>query len=259
MNTVTMTPLGVQHPVASREDWLAQRRELLAREKELTHQRDRIARDRRALPWVRLDKPYTLATTSGPRTLADLFEGRRQLMVQHFMLAPGWEAGCQSCSFMADHLVGTKLHLEQRDLSVLLVSRAPLAEIQRFRRRMGWDFEWASSHDSDFNQDFAVSFPPESRVEGEVYYNYGMTSFPHTEAPGISFFWRDDAGDVFHTYSTFGRGVEAMMGSYDLLDMAPLGRDEDHLAYGMEWVRHHDRYDAAPKSAPVAPCCASRA
>ncbi len=249
----------MQHPVVSRDAWLAQRLALLAREKQLTHLRDEIARERRELPWVRLDKPYVLATASGPRPLADLFEGRRQLMVQHFMLAPGWEAGCQSCSSMTDHLVGTQVHLAQRDLGVLLVSRAPLPEIQRFRRRMGWDVEWASSHDSDFNQDFAVSFPPERRVDGEVYYNYVMTEFPHTEAPGISFFWRDDAGAVFHTYSTFGRGVEAMMGSYALLDMAPLGRDEDGLAYGMEWVRHHDRYDAAPAAAPVAPCCAARA
>ena len=248
----------MKHPVAARDAWLARRLALLAREKQLTHLRDEVARERRELPWVRVDKPYVLATTSGPRALADLFEGRRQLMVQHFMLAPGWEAGCQSCSFMADHLVGTKVHLEQRDLAVLLVSRAPLAEIQRFRRRMGWDVEWASAHDSTFNEDFAVSFAPGSRVDGEVSYNYGMTAFPHTEAPGISFFWRDDDGAVFHTYSTYGRGVEAMMGSYALLDMAPLGRDEDGLAYGMEWVRHHDRYDAAPAAAPVAPCCASR-
>jgi len=251
----------MKHPVASRDAWLAQRLALLAREKQLTRLRDEIARERRDLPWVRLAKPYVLATTSGPRALADLFEGRRQLMVQHFMLAPGWEAGCQSCSFMTDHLVGTQVHLAQRDLGVLLVSRAPLAEIQRFRRRMGWDVEWASSHDSDFNEDFAVSFRPESRVDGEVYYNYRMTGFPHGEAPGISFFWRDDDGAVFHTYSTYGRGVEAMMGSYALLDMAPRGRDEDGLAYGMAWVRHHDRYEARGEpstSAPVAPCCATR-
>jgi predicted dithiol-disulfide oxidoreductase (DUF899 family) len=159
---------------------------------------------------------------------------------------------------MADNLVGAKIHLEHRDLTVALVSRAPLAEIERFRQRMGWEFTWASAHDSDFNEDFAVSFPPASRVDGEVFYNYGMTAFPQEEAPGISFFYKDDAGAVFHTYSTFGRGVEAMMGTtYELLDMAPKGRDEDALDYTMAWVRHHDRYDDSP--APAASCCASRA
>ena len=257
MNTITMPGNGAHHPIVSREDWLVQRRALLEREKALTHQRDQIARERRALPWVRLDKAYSFDTPAGRRTLAELFEGRRQLMVQHFMLAPGWEEGCKSCSFMADHLVGAQVHLEQRDLTVTLVSRAPLAEIERFRQRMGWDFKWASSHGSDFNTDFAVSFPPESRIDGQVFYNYRMTAFPKEEAPGISFFYQDDAGQVFHTYSTFGRGVEAMMMTYDMLDMAPRGRGEDQDAYGMAWVRHHDRYEAA--AAPASSCCAARA
>lgn len=257
MNTITMPGSGTRQPVVSRDAWLAQRRELLEREKALTRQRDQVARDRRALPWVRVDKSYTFDTPAGRRTLAELFDGRRQLMVQHFMLAPGWEQGCKSCSFMADHLVGAQVHLEQRDLTVTLVSRAPLAEIERFRQRMGWDFKWASSHGSDFNVDFAVSFPPESRVDGEVYYNYRMTAFPKEEAPGISFFYKGDAGEVFHTYSTFGRGVEAMMMTYDLLDMAPGGRGEDGDAYGMERVRHHDRYESA--AAPASSCCAARA
>lgn len=257
MNTITMPGNGAHHPVVSREDWLVQRRALLDREKALTRQRDEIARERRALPWVRIDKAYAFDTPAGRRTLGELFEGRRQLMVQHFMLGPGWEQGCKSCSFMADHLVGAQVHLEQRDLTVTLVSRAPLAEIERFRERMGWNFRWASSYGSDFNTDFAVSFPPESRVGGEVYYNYHMTAFPKDEAPGISFFYKDDAGEVFHTYSTFGRGVEAMMMTYDMLDMAPRGRAEEHDAYGMEWVRHHDRYEAAP--APTSSCCAARA
>jgi predicted dithiol-disulfide oxidoreductase (DUF899 family) len=259
MNTITMPNHGVRHPVVSRDDWLVQRRELLEREKALTRQRDQIARDRRALPWVRIDKDYTFDTLAGRRTLAGLFEGRRQLMVQHFMLGPGWEQGCKSCSFMADHLVGAQVHLEQRDLAVVLVSRAPLAEIERFRQRMGWNFKWASSHGGDFNADFCVSFPPETRVDGEVHYNYRMTAFPKDEAPGISFFYKDDAGEVFHTYSTFGRGVEAMMMTYDMLDMAPRGRGEDQDAYGMEWVRHHDRYEPAPAAAATASCCASGA
>ncbi len=259
MNTIAMTPDTAHHPVVSRDDWLAQRRALLAREKALTRQRDEIARERRALPWVRMDKDYVFDTRAGRRTLAGLFEGRRQLMVQHFMLAPGWEQGCKSCSFMADHLIGAEIHLAQRDLTVTLVSRAPLDEIERFRRRMGWDFNWASANGSDFNQDFGVSFPPASRVDGEVEYNYRMTAFPQEEAPGISFFYKDDDGAVFHTYSIYGRGVEAMMMTYALLDMAPLGRGEEHDAYGMEWVRHHDRYEQGPASTPASACCAARA
>ncbi len=259
MNTATIATNGLDHPVASREAWLARRLALLAREKQLTHLSDQIARERRELPWVPLDKTYTFDTPDGPRTLAQLFDGRRQLMVQHFMLGPGWEQGCKSCSFMTDHLAGAKIHLEHRDLTLLLVSRAPLAEIERFRQRMGWPFRWVSAQHGDFNRDFAVSFPAESRIAGEVYYNYGMTAFPQEEAPGISFFFKDDAGDVFHTYSTYGRGVEAMMMAYELLDMAPRGRDEAGLSHGMEWVRHHDRYDAAPAAAPASSCCASRA
>ena len=262
MNTTTTVAANtVDHPVVSLDDWTTQRRQLLAREKELTRLGEQIAQERRALPWVRVDKAYVFDTPDGPRSLADLFDGRRQLMVQHFMLAPGWEQGCKSCSFMTDHLVGAEIHLQHRDLTVLLVSRAPLPEIERFRQRMGWPFKWVSAQENGFNLDFHVSFPPETRVDGEVVYNYGMTAFPQEEAPGISFFWKDDAGDVFHTYSTFGRGVEAMMGTYHLLDMAPRGRDEDKDAYGMEWVRHHDRYEPTPAAAPAAAaaCCASRA
>jgi predicted dithiol-disulfide oxidoreductase (DUF899 family) len=260
MTTTTIPTPDVLHPVASRADWLAQRKQLLAREKETTRLHDRLAAERRALPWVRLDKTYTFETPDGPRTLAELFEGRRQLMIQHFMLGPGWEQGCKSCSYMADHLGGAKIHLEHRDVSLMLVSHAPLAEIERFRRRMGWDLRWVSAFGSDFNLDFQVSFAPESRVDGEVEYNYGRVRFPKDEAPGISFFYRDDAGTVFHTYSTFGRGVEAMMGTYHLLDLAPRGRGEEHDAYGMEWLRHHDRYESAPAPAAApAACCAARA
>jgi predicted dithiol-disulfide oxidoreductase (DUF899 family) len=257
MNNATVLPNAVHHPVASQDDWIAQRRQLLAREKELTRLGDQVARERRALPWVRMDKTYLFDTPDGRRSLAELFDGRRQLMVQHFMLGPGWEQGCKSCSFMADHLLGAEIHLQHRDVTVLLVSRAPLAEIERFRQRMGWAFKWASSDGTDFNLDFHVSFPPETRVDGEVDYNYHRTAFPQEEAPGISFFCKDDAGDVFHTYSTFGRGVEVMMGTYHLLDLAPAGRDERD-GQGMAWVRHHDRYEPAP-SVPASSCCAARA
>lgn len=258
MNTATPTLHDVPHPVASLADWIDRRRQLLAREKALTRLGDEVARERRALPWVRIDKPYVFDTPDGARSLSELFDGRRQLMVQHFMLGPGWEQGCKSCSFMADHLLGAEVHLRQRDVGVLLVSRAPLPEIERFRRRMGWPFKWASAAGNDFNLDFHVSFPEGTRTGGEVYYNWRMTPFPKEEAPGISFFCKDDAGQVFHTYSTFGRGVEVMMGTYHLLDLAPKGRDEEQDEVGMAWVRHHDRYEDAPVPA-ASSCCAPNA
>lgn len=243
------------HPVVTPDRWIAERKKLLAREKEFTHLRDKIAEERRALPWVRIDKEYVFDTPVGERMLADLFEGRSQLMVQHFMLGPGWEQGCPSCSFMADHTDGMQIHLEHRDVTFVAVSRAPLAEIERFHRRMGWKFKWVSSNGTDFNYDFHVSFTPQERAKGEVYYNFGMTDFEAEEAPGISLFYRNEAGGVFHTYSTFGRGVEVMMGTYNMLDLAPKGRAEEGLSYGMEWVRHHDRYEPAPKAGGS--CCAA--
>jgi predicted dithiol-disulfide oxidoreductase (DUF899 family) len=256
MTTATPTPLD-KHPVVTSDQWIARRRALLAREKELTRLRDQVAAERRALPWARLEKDYVFDAPEGRRALADLFEGRRQLLVQHFMLGPGWEQGCQSCSFMADHLGGMAVHLAHRDVTLLVVSRAPLAEIERFRARMGWRFKWVSSHGNDFNHDFRVSFTPEERAAGQVDYNFGPTTFPSEEAPGISVFYKDDAGAVYRSYSTYGRGVEAMMGTYELLDLTPKGRDEHNPAYPMDWVRHHDRYE--PESAEAAPvagaCC----
>lgn len=257
MNTAVAEVNTVNHPVVSRELWVAERKTLLAHEKELTRLRDRIASERRALPWVRIEKDYVFDAPEGRRPLADLFEGRRQLLVQHFMLGPGWEQGCPSCSFMADHIGGMEVHLAHRDVTLLVVSRAPLAEIERFRRRMGWQFKWVSSHGSDFSWDFHVSFTPEQRATGAVYYNWGMVPFPSDEAPGISVFYKDDAGEVFHTYSTYGRGVEVMMGTYNMLDLTPKGRDEADVDNKMEWVRHHDRYEPAPlaKPAPAASSC----
>jgi predicted dithiol-disulfide oxidoreductase (DUF899 family) len=255
MTVTHQAPSSANHSVVSRDRWLAERKTLLAREKELTRLRDEIARERRALPWVRIEKEYVFDTPEGRRTLADLFEGRRQLLVQHFMLGPGWNEGCPSCSFMADHSDGMSMHLQHRDVTPLAVSRAPLAEIERFRERMGWRFRWVSSYGSDFNHDFGVSFTPEERMSGEVRYNYATRPFPAEELPGISAFYKDDAGQVFHTYSTYGRGVEVMMGAYAMLDLTPKGRDEGDVPNKMEWVRHHDRYEPAP---PVAgSCCAS--
>ena len=234
------------HRVVSRDEWIVERKKLLAGEKELTRLRDQLAGERRALPWVRLDKSYVFDTPAGGRTLAELFDGRRQLLVQHFMLAPGWAQGCPSCSFMADHVDGMDIHLAHRDVTFVAVSRAPLADIERFRQRMGWRFRWVSSHGGDFNYDFGVSFTPEEVAKGEISYNYGTWPYAQEEWPGISVLYKDDVGDIFRTYSTYGRGVEVMMGAYAMLDLTPEGRDERDVEYKMEWVRHHDRYEQTP-------------
>ncbi|RDZ27266.1 DUF899 domain-containing protein [Lysobacter silvisoli] len=256
MNTAIADTGITDHPVVSRAQWLAARKALLQREKELTRLQDQMARDRRALPWVKVEKDYVFDTLDGPRRLAELFDGRSQLMVQHFMFAPGWEQGCKSCSYMADHNDGANLHLPQRDVTLVAVSRAPLAELERFRQRMGWKFNWVSSYGTDFNRDFGVNFDPDAMSTGKVDYNYVRQPFPHEEAPGISVFYRDEAGQVFHTYSTYGRGVEVMMHTYPLLELTPKGRDEDELEYTMAWVRHHDRYENAAK--PAASCCSTQ-
>ncbi|MDM0002121.1 thioredoxin family protein [Variovorax sp. J22P240] len=261
MNTAMAEAGTVDHPVVSMDRWVAERKALLAREKELTRMHDQVAHERRALPWVRIEKEYVFDTPEGWSTLANLFEGRRQLLVQHFMLGPGWEEGCKSCSYMADHVDGMKVHLEHRDVTLMAVSRAPLPEIEAFRRRMGWQFKWVSSYGTDFNHDFGVSFTQDELARDEVYYNFDMQPFPSEEAPGISVFYRSEAGEVFRTYSTYGRGVEVMMGTYSLLDLTPRGRIEDNPLYAMDWVRHHDRYEQAPiaktKPAVLGACCST--
>jgi predicted dithiol-disulfide oxidoreductase (DUF899 family) len=256
--TADMTGTTKSHRVATQDEWVAERKKLLAREKELTRFRDEIARERRALPWVRIDKQYVFATPEGRRTLAELFDGRSQLLVQHFMLGPGWEQGCASCSYMADHSDGMDVHLANRDTTLIAISRAPLAEIERFQRRMGWRFTWVSSHGSDFNYDFGVSFTQDQVDKGEVQYNYGTSPHAYEELPGISVFIKDEAGQVFHSYSTYARGVEVMMGTYNMLDLTPKGRSERDVDHKMEWVRHHDRYEPAPlakQAVAIASCC----
>ncbi|MGO1078174.1 DUF899 domain-containing protein [Inquilinus sp. CA228] len=238
--------------IASREDWLAARKALLAEEKALTRARDEISRKRRTLPWVRIDTPYVFDGPQGRETLAELFAGRSQLIVYHFMLAPGWEHGCPSCSFLADTIDGTLVHLAARDVTFAAVSRAPLAEIRRFQQRMGWRFTWVSSHGSDFNYDFGVSFTPQQTAGGSTPYNYGELPFPVEELPGTSVFARDDAGAVYHTYSSYGRGGDLQLTAYTYLDLVPKGRDEDGLAFTMSWVRHHDRYETGPALDPAA-------
>ena len=232
----------MEHRVVSQEEWLAARKQLLRKEKEFTRFRDQLSAERRELPWVRVDKEYVFDGPDGKETLADLFDGRSQLMVYHFMFGPGWEQGCPSCSFVSDHIDGANWHLPHRDVTLLAVSRAPLAQIEAFKQRMGWRFKWVSSYENDFNHDFHVSFTPDEMARGEVYYNYTMTEFPSEEAPGLSAFYQDPNGAVFHTYSTYARGLDMLVGAYNYLDLAPKGRDEAALPWTMAWVRHHDRY-----------------
>ena len=231
--------------VVSDEEWLAARKELLAQEKEYSRARDRLTRLRAQMPWRRIAQSYTFDTVNGPRTLAELFDGRSQLIVYHFMFDPSWEEGCKSCSFIADHYDRAIVHLRHRDVSLVTVSRAPLEKLQAFRKRIGWSFPWVSSHGNTFNADFHVSFTPEETASGKAYYNYVEQSFPAPEAPGASVFARGDGGEIYHTYSCFSRALETFIGAYHWLDLVPKGRDESQLAYGMEWVRHHDRYEDA--------------
>ena len=228
--------------IASPEEWLAARREFLREEKELTRLRDKLAAHRRELPWVKVDKAYTFESPGGPVSLADLFEGRSQLVVYHFMFGPGWEEGCKSCSYVSDHLAATVVHLKARDVAFAAISHAPLAEFAPFKQRMGWTFNWVSSDGSDFNYDYHVSFTAEEMAKGKVYYNYELMEFPMEEAPGLSVFAKDANGDIYHTYSTYGRGLDPLIGTYTVLDLVPKGRDENPDA-PMSWVRYHDRYD----------------
>jgi predicted dithiol-disulfide oxidoreductase (DUF899 family) len=231
-----------QPSVVSHAEWIAARTELLNKEKEFTRLRDEISRQRRELPWERVKKDYVFEGPTGKETLADLFGGKSQLMIYHFMLGPGWAEGCQSCSLLADHFDGSVAHLAARDTRLVVVSRAPLAEIGRFKMRMGWRFKWVSSFENNFNRDYNVSFTKEETAKSQVYYNYEMTQFPSEEGPGASAFYKDESGNIFHTYSTYGRGLDILIGAYNWLDMAPKGRDEEGLAFSMSWVRHHDKY-----------------
>jgi predicted dithiol-disulfide oxidoreductase (DUF899 family) len=231
-----------QPKIVTADEWVAARKRLLAKEKELTRRQDELAAERRELPWVRVEKAYVFDGPSGKETLADLFAGRSQLVVYHFMLGPGWKEGCPGCSILSDHLDGSVAHLAARDVTLVVVSRAPYAEIAPFRQRMGWRFHWVSSHETDFNRDYNVSFSKEEVATGAIYYNYGMNRFPSEETSGISVFAKDESGGVFHTYSSYARGGEPIIGAYHFLDMVPKGRDEAGLPWPMAWVRHHDRY-----------------
>ena len=229
--------------VVTPAEWLAARKELLKKEKEFTRLRDELSTQRRELPWEKVEKTYVFDGPKGKETLADLFGGRSQLIVYHFMLGPGWAEGCPSCSFISDHIDGSVPHLVARDVRLAVVSRAPLPEIEAFKKRMGWRFHWVSSNATDFNYDYHVSMSKEELGKDEIYYNYGMQKFPSEERPGTSVFYKDAAESIFHTYSSYGRGLDILIGAYNWLDLAPKGRDEEGLKHTMAWVRHHDQYD----------------
>ncbi|HZF24680.1 MAG TPA: thioredoxin family protein [Steroidobacteraceae bacterium] len=252
----------MQHRIVSEEEWLKARKEHLAKEKELTRQLDRLRAERRELPWTKVVKPYVFHGRSGPQALSDLFDGRSQLIVQHFMFGPGWQEGCVGCSFGADHVDAALVHLENHDVSFVAVSRAPLAEIEAFRQRMGWRFRWVSSNGSDFNYDYHVSFHKDEIANGKIYYNYVLAEIDSDELPGLSVFYRDGGGEVFHTYSTYARGGELLAGAYNFLDLTPKGRDENGPAFNLtDWVRHHDRYGettGAQRCADPAPATLQR-
>ena len=231
-----------QHRVVSREEWLAARRELLAKEKEFTRLRDQLSQERRELPWVRVDKEYVFEGASGKKTLTELFAGRGQLIVYHFMFDPSWDEGCPSCSFWADNFNGIIVHLNQRDVSLAAISRAPFAQFAPFQKRMGWGFEWVSSFGTDFNTDYHVSFTPEQLAQGEALYNYAPRKTSMSELPGISVFYKAPDGTIFHTYSCYARGLDMLNVAYHYLDLVPKGRDEAGLSRPMAWVRYHDAY-----------------
>jgi len=233
----------MNHSIVSREAWLSARIELLRREKEFTRLRDQLSRQRRELPWEPVDKPYVFESANGKETLAGLFGKRSQLVVYHFMFGPDWQEGCKHCSFWADNFNGIGVHLNHRDVTLVAISRAPIAKIEAFKKRMGWTFPWLSSGNSDFNQDYRVSFTQEEIASGEAFYNYEKGQKASTEREGVSVFYKDEGGSVFHTYSCYARGIDMLNTAYHYLDLVPKGRDEEHLKASQAWVRHHDRYE----------------
>ena len=248
-----MPTTNLDHPVVSRSEWLRISREFLDKEKELTRLSDELARQRRQLPWTRVEKDYEFDGPQGVLTLSGLFGSRSQLAVYHFMFGPEWAEGCPGCSYVTDHINGTLEHLGARDVSLALVSRGPLQKLTEFKQRMGWKLPWVSSARCDFNTDFGVAFTKEQVTSQVKAYNFGTTAPHGEENPGLSLFIKDASGAIFHTYSSYGRGLESLLGTYVILDRTPRGRDEEGLPMPMAWVRHHDKYDPALVS--LQPCC----
>ena len=229
--------------IVSQEKWLEARRKFLKQEKEFTKKRDQVSKARRNLPWVTIEKDYRFDGPKGQESLSELFDGRSQLVVYHFMYGTDWEEGCVSCSFWADNFNGIDIHLRHRDVTLLAISKAPYSKLEAYKKRMGWSFKWVSSATNDFNQDFHVSFSPEEVKNGKVYYNYTEGKAPSEEMPGISVFYKNEQGKIFHTYSTYARGLDMLNGAYHFLDLVPKGRDEEKLSWTMEWLHRHDEYD----------------
>jgi len=231
-----------EHKIVSHDRWVEERQQLLAKEKEFTQLRDELSQARRDLPWERVEKNYIFEGPDGKQTLAQLFGKQSQLIIYHFMFDPDWEAACKSCSFWADNFNGIDVHLKHRDISFLAVSRAPLAKIEAYKKRMGWNFKWVSSFGSDFNYDYQVAFKPEDMASGQVYYNYRKTKAMSPELVGVSVFFKDETGAIYHTYSAYSRGVDILNGAYNYIDLTPKGRDEGER--NQFWVRRHDEYQA---------------
>lgn len=231
------------HLVVSHEEWLSARTAFLAKEKEFTRLRDELSQQRRDLPWEKVNKQYVFDGPKGKETLAELFENRSQLVVYHFMFSPEDDEGCFACSFWADTFNGNSVHLNHRDTTFVAISRAPLDKIEPFKQKMGWSFKWLSSGASDFNFDYQVSFTPEQIKSGEQFYNYIVTDHGMQDREGVSVFYKDESGAVFHTYSCYARGIDTLNATYQYLDLTPRGRDEDGPIGPLAWVRHHDRYE----------------
>jgi predicted dithiol-disulfide oxidoreductase (DUF899 family) len=230
------------HRIVSKDEWLAARSALLKKEKEFTLLRDKLGQQQRDMPWVLVDKEYLFDGPNGKQTLSDLFDGRSQLIVYHFMYDPNWDAGCPSCSFWADNFNGIVVHLNQRDVTMIAVSKAPYSKIGEYKKRMGWNFKWVSSYDNDFNFDYHVSFTPEELSDKKAFYNYNLQDTHSPEREGVSVFYKDTAGHVFHTYSAYARGIDVLNVAYHYLDLVPKGRDEDGHEFPQFWVRRHDEY-----------------
>ena len=228
--------------IVSEEEWVEARKALLKKEKEFTTLRDQLSQQRRDLPWVAVDKEYVFEGQNGKQTLPELFDGRSQLIVYHFMFDPIWEEGCPHCSFWADNFNGIIVHLNHRDVTMIAVSRAPYSKLAEYQKRMGWDFKWVSSYDTDFNFDYHVSFTPEELAKNEVFYNYTIEASPSAEREGVSVFFKDSGGRVFHTYSAYARGIDMLNAAYHYLDLVPKGRDEAGHNFPQFWVRRHHEY-----------------
>jgi predicted dithiol-disulfide oxidoreductase (DUF899 family) len=246
IKTITGTK---EHKVVSEKEWLATRKKLLVKEKQFSRLRDQLNQQRRNLPWVKVEKEYVFDGPDGQETLAELFGGNSQLIVYHFMFGPGWDEGCPHCSFWADHYDATRVHLRQRDTSLVVISRAPLKNLEAFKKRMGWNFKWVSSSGNEFNFDYHVSFTPEEIRSGTLFYNYGKLRMKIDEREGVSAFYKDRNGAVFHTYSSYARGIDMLNTTYHFLDLTAKGRDE-HPDHPQDWVRYHDKYKNSSRG-----CC----